>query len=117
MGLSIRPAAMCDLGTMVLHSFPPALGRIFFLYPRVSLSLFGGARAFLGPLLLLAGCQPGADRGLRNAVTWNSSAWQAVQPLSARSPAGHLYGLGEPGLAVSGPWLRKSALRVGLSGP
>ena len=97
MGLSVVLAALCA-GAMVAFSLAGVLSPYLILGV---LGVFGVARAFLAPSSssLVVSLVPTED--FANAVTWNSSAWQAatiVGPVAG----GILYGFGEPGALFSG---------------
>jgi MFS family permease len=98
MGLSILLAAACAAVMMILsgtHQITP------FLMLAI-LVVFGIARAFLGPASssLVVALVP--TRDFANAVTWNSSAWQAAT-IVGPAVGGLLLSLGEKGV---GDWLR-----------
>ena len=97
MGLSVVLAAVCA-AAMVGFSLAGQLSPYLIL---AILGVFGVARAFLAPSSssLVVSLVPIED--FANAVTWNSSAWQAatiVGPVAG----GILYGLGEPGALFPG---------------
>ncbi len=98
MGLSILLAAACAAAMMLLT----AAGSITAVLMLAVLVVFGVARAFLGPASssLVVSLVPAQD--FANAVTWNSSAWQAAT-IVGPAAGGLLLGLGEPGFAG---WLR-----------
>ncbi len=99
MGLSILLAAACAATMMLLT----ASGAITATLMLGVLVVFGVARAFLGPASssLVVSLVPAHD--FANAVTWNSSAWQAAT-IVGPAAGGVLLGLGEPGFAN---WLTK----------
>ena len=94
MGLSIVLAAGCA-GAMALFT---GLGIITPILMLSILVVFGVARAFLGPASssLVVSLVPTHD--FANAVTWNSSAWQAAT-IVGPAAGGALLGLGEPAFA------------------
>ncbi len=94
MGLSILLAAACGLAMMLLT----LTGAITPTLMLMVLVVFGVARAFLGPASssLVVSLVPAHD--FANAVTWNSSAWQAAT-IVGPAAGGLLLGLGEPGFA------------------
>ena len=94
MGLSILLAAACAAAMMLLT----ASGAITATLMLGVLVVFGVARAFLGPASssLVVSLVPAHD--FANAVTWNSSAWQAAT-IVGPAAGGVLLGLGEPGFA------------------
>lgn len=94
MGLSIVLAAACA-GAMALFT---GLGLISPWLMLTILVVFGVARAFLGPASssLVVSLVPTHD--FANAVTWNSSAWQAAT-IVGPAAGGALLGLGEPAFA------------------
>jgi MFS family permease len=100
MGLSIILAAACAAAMA-------ALSWTGVITPFLMLSIlvvFGVARAFLGPASssLVVALVP--TRDFANAVTWNSSAWQAAT-IVGPAAGGLLLGLGEQGFAT---WLRQT---------
>jgi MFS family permease len=102
MGLSIILAAVCAIAMMVL-----SWAGLITPYLMLSiLVVFGVARAFLGPASssLVVALVP--TRDFANAVTWNSSAWQAAT-IVGPAAGGLLLTLGERG--VTG-WLRDSGM-------
>ena len=94
MGLSILLAAACAAAMALLT----AGGMITAILMLSVLVVFGIARAFLGPASssLVVSLVPQAD--FANAVTWNSSAWQAAT-IVGPAAGGLLLGLGEPAFA------------------
>lgn len=94
MGLSILLAAACA-GAMTLLTLSAAITPVLMLSVLV---VFGVARAFLGPASssLVVSLVPNKD--FANAVTWNSSAWQAAT-IVGPAAGGLLLGLGEPAFA------------------
>ena len=94
MGLSILLAAACAAAMALLT----AGGLITALLMLSVLVVFGVARAFLGPASssLVVSLVPQED--FANAVTWNSSAWQAAT-IVGPAAGGLLLGLGEPAFA------------------
>ncbi|OYW42139.1 MAG: MFS transporter [Rhodobacterales bacterium 12-64-8] len=94
MGLSILLAAACA-GAMMLLTLSAAITPVLMLSVLV---VFGVARAFLGPASssLVVSLVPNKD--FANAVTWNSSAWQAAT-IVGPAAGGLLLGLGEPAFA------------------
>lgn len=92
MGLSIVLAAICAAVMMALSGF----GLITPYLMLTILAVFGVARAFLGPASssLVVALVP--TRDFANAVTWNSSAWQAAT-IVGPAAGGLLLALGEPG--------------------
>jgi MFS family permease len=94
MGLSILLAAACAAAMMALT----ATGAINATLMLIVLSVFGVARAFLGPASssLVVSLVPSGD--FANAVTWNSSAWQGAT-IVGPAAGGLLLSLGEPGFA------------------
>ncbi|MEQ1780171.1 MAG: MFS transporter [Hyphomonadaceae bacterium] len=94
MGLSIVLAAACA-AAMAIFS---ATGMISAWLMLSVLVVFGIARAFLGPASssLVVSLVP--TRDFANAVTWNSSAWQAATIIGPAA-GGLLLGLGEPAFA------------------
>lgn len=94
MGLSIILAGACA-GAMALFT---GLGLISPWLMLAILSVFGVARAFLGPASssLVVSLVPSRD--FANAVTWNSSAWQGATIIGPAA-GGALLGLGEPAFA------------------
>jgi MFS family permease len=99
MGLSIILAASCA-AAMALLSWAGLITPYLMLSILV---VFGVARAFLGPASssLVVALVP--TRDFANAVTWNSSAWQAAT-IVGPAAGGLLLGLGEEGFAN---WLRE----------
>src|SRR5262249_2744340 len=106
MGLSILLAAACA-AAMALLAWSGVINVALVLSV---MTVFGIARAFLGPASssLVVSLVPAKD--FANAVTWNSSAWQAatiVGPaagglllgLGEKPFAEWLAGVGQPGLA------------------
>jgi MFS family permease len=94
MGLSIMVAAGCAAAMAVFTG----LGLISAWLMLTILVVFGVARAFLGPASssLVVSLVPAKD--FANAVTWNSSAWQAAT-IVGPAAGGLLLGLGEPPFA------------------
>lgn len=94
MGLSILLAAACGAAMALLT----AGGMITAILMLSVLVVFGVARAFLGPASssLVVSLVPAED--FANAVTWNSSAWQAAT-IVGPAAGGLLLGLGEPAFA------------------
>ncbi|HOZ29197.1 MAG TPA: MFS transporter [Hyphomonadaceae bacterium] len=90
MGLSIVLAAACAAAMAIFTG----LGMISAVLMLSILVVFGVARAFLGPASssLVVSLVPGKD--FANAVTWNSSAWQAAT-IVGPAAGGLLLGLGE----------------------
>ena len=97
MGLSVILAAACG-GAMALLAWTGLITPWLMLGV---LAIFGVARAFLGPASssLVVSLVPTHD--FANAVTWNSSAWQAAT-IVGPAAGGLLLGLGEPSFAA---WL------------
>jgi MFS family permease len=102
MGISIVLAAICAAVMMVLSWG----GLITPFLMLAILVIFGVARAFLGPASssLVVALVP--TRDFANAVTWNSSAWQAAT-IVGPAAGGLLLTLGEGG--VTG-WLQGSGM-------
>jgi MFS family permease len=100
MGLSIILAAACA-AAMALLSWTGLITPFLML---AILVVFGIARAFLGPASssLVVALVP--TRDFANAVTWNSSAWQAATIIGPAA-GGLLLGFGEAGFAN---WLREN---------
>ncbi len=94
MGLSILLAAACAASMALLTG----AGMITAVLMLSVLVVFGVARAFLGPASssLVVSLVPAED--FANAVTWNSSAWQAAT-IVGPAAGGLLLGLGEPAFA------------------
>lgn len=92
MGLSIVLAAACAAAMALLSG----TGLISAFLMLSVLVVFGIARAFLGPASssLVVSLVPARD--FANAVTWNSSAWQAAT-IVGPAAGGLLLGFGEPG--------------------
>ena len=90
MGLSIVLAAVCAV-TMTVLAWSGAITTVLML---AVLTVFGVARAFLGPSSssLVVSLVPAKD--FANAVTWNSSAWQGAT-IVGPAAGGLLLGLGE----------------------
>jgi MFS family permease len=90
MGLSILLAAACAAGMALLAG----TGVINVALVLAVMTVFGVARAFLGPASssLVVSLVPAHD--FANAVTWNSSAWQAAT-IVGPAAGGLLLGLGE----------------------
>jgi MFS family permease len=90
MGLSIVLAASCAAAMALFSGF----GLISAWLMLTILVVFGVARAFLGPASssLVVSLVPAKD--FANAVTWNSSAWQAAT-IVGPAAGGLLLGLGE----------------------
>ncbi len=90
MGLSIVLAAACAL----LMALLAGTGAITTFHLLAVMTLFGVARAFLGPASssLVVSLVPAKD--FANAVTWNSSAWQGATIIGPAA-GGLLLGLGE----------------------
>ena len=90
MGASIVLAAACAAAMAIFT----ALGMISAVVMLSILVVFGVARAFLGPASssLVVSLVP--TRDFANAVTWNSSAWQAAT-IVGPAAGGLLLGLGE----------------------
>ncbi|RYY91212.1 MAG: MFS transporter, partial [Alphaproteobacteria bacterium] len=90
MGLSILLAASCAVAMAMFTGF----GMISPWLMLTILVVFGVARAFLGPASssLVVSLVPSKD--FANAVTWNSSAWQAAT-IVGPAAGGLLLGLGE----------------------
>ncbi len=90
MGLSILLAASCAAAMALFTGF----GLISPWLMLTILVVFGVARAFLGPASssLVVSLVPSRD--FANAVTWNSSAWQAAT-IVGPAAGGLLLGLGE----------------------
>lgn len=107
MGLSILLAAACAVAMALLASS----GMINVALVLGVMTIFGIARAFLGPASssLVVSLVPTTD--FANAVTWNSSAWQAATIIGPAA-GGLLLGLGEPAFAG---WLADIG-QEGLSG-
>jgi MFS family permease len=116
MGLSIVLAAVCAgamlLASLYLPFFHPTTGpgsadALMAAYVMLGiLVIFGVARAFLGPASssLVVSLVP--QHVFANAVTWNSSAWQAATIIGPAA-GGLLLTLGDP--AIAG-WLRDRGL-------
>ena len=94
MGLSVLLAAACAAAMAILTGS----GMITAVLMLSVLVVFGIARAFLGPASssLVVSLVPAHD--FANAVTWNSSAWQAAT-IVGPAAGGLLLGLGEPAFA------------------
>ena len=90
MGLSIILAGACAAAMAIFTG----LGMITAVLMLSILVVFGVARAFLGPASssLVVSLVPNKD--FANAVTWNSSAWQAAT-IGGPAAGGLLLGLGE----------------------
>jgi MFS family permease len=93
MGLATTLAALCA-GFMLALNLAGAASAGLIL---ATLTAFGVARAFLGPASASLVVSLVPERDFANAVTWNSSAWQAATIIGPVA-GGLLYGLGEPGL-------------------
>lgn len=115
MGLSIILAAACAgamlLVTALVPAFHPsqaASSEAFFAahVMLAILAVFGVARAFLGPASssLVVSLVP--SHHFANAVTWNSSAWQAATIIGPAA-GGLLLTLGDPAAAS---WMRASGM-------
>ncbi len=102
MGLSILLAAACA-GVIAALSIGGLIAPFAIL---TVLTVFGVARAFLGPASssLVVSLVPQAD--FANAVTWNSSAWQAAT-IVGPAVGGLLLTFGEPDFTG---WLRGQGL-------
>jgi MFS family permease len=98
MGLSLILASACA-AVMAALSFSGVITPFLML---AVLTVFGVARAFLGPASssLVVSLVPKAD--FANAVTWNSSAWQ-MATIVGPALGGLLMTLGEPGMNA---WMR-----------
>jgi MFS family permease len=107
MGLSIVLAAACAL----LMAFLAGAGAINVFLMLAVMTLFGVARAFLGPASssLVVSLVPARD--FANAVTWNSSAWQGATIIGPAA-GGLLLGLGERPFSN---WLARNG-QPGLAG-
>ena len=97
MGLATALAALCGLIMAALS----ASGFQIPVLMLAVLTLFGVARAFLGPASASLVVSLVPTRDFSNAVTWNSSAWQAATIIGPVA-GGLLYGLGETGAGADG---------------
>jgi MFS family permease len=90
MGASTCLAALCGLAMMSLSASKIHIPELMLAV----MTLFGVARAFLGPASASLVVSLVPTRDFSNAVTWNSSAWQAATIIGPVA-GGLLYGLGE----------------------